>query len=117
MSPKPVGAVMSLTSPPPVSAGSSQITDNEPSVGAESLQPHPLRSLVQNPSKTVEGKTPGIPIETMCTVVLNKQSCRHGNHPDPGSSDHTKIFFFTKNHDFSRVLIDFSTVVVVKHRW
>ena len=32
-----------------------------------------------------------------------------------GSSHHTKIFFFCKNHDFSRFLINFSTVVVVKH--
>ncbi len=33
-----------------------------------------------------------------------------------GSSHHTKIFFFfCKNHDFSPFLINFSTVVVVKH--
>jgi hypothetical protein len=32
-----------------------------------------------------------------------------------GSSHHTKFFFFCKNHDFSRFLINFSTVVVVKH--
>jgi hypothetical protein len=32
-----------------------------------------------------------------------------------GSSDHTKISFFCKNHDFSRFLINFSTVVVEKH--
>ncbi len=33
-----------------------------------------------------------------------------------GSSHHTMIFFFfCKNHDFSRFLINFSTVVVVKH--
>jgi hypothetical protein len=31
-----------------------------------------------------------------------------------GSSHHTTFFFF-KNHDFSRFLINFSTVVVVKH--
>ena len=33
-----------------------------------------------------------------------------------GSSHHTKFFFFfCKNHDFSRFLINFSTVGVVKH--
>jgi hypothetical protein len=32
-----------------------------------------------------------------------------------GSSHHTKSFFFYKNHDISRFLINFSTVVVVKH--
>jgi hypothetical protein len=32
-----------------------------------------------------------------------------------GSSHSHQVFFFFKNHDFSRFLINFSTVVVVKH--
>ena len=35
----------------------------------------------------------------MCAVVVSKTSCKDRNHR---SSHHTKIFFFCKNHDFSR---------------
>jgi hypothetical protein len=51
----------------------------------------------------------------MCAVVVSKTSFKDRNHRILRGVIHTKIFFFCKNHDFSRFLINFSTVVVVKH--
>ncbi len=45
----------------------------------------------------------------MCTVVVSKQSCKHGNHPIRGVN--TWVFFFTKNHDFSRFFINFARLL------
>jgi hypothetical protein len=50
----------------------------------------------------------------MCAVVVSKTSCKDRNHPILRGSSHHTIFFFCKNHDFSRFLINFWTVVVVK---
>jgi hypothetical protein len=52
----------------------------------------------------------------MCAVVVSKTSCNDRNHPIlRGVIAPHQFFFFFKNHDFSRFLINFSTVVVVKH--
>ena len=52
----------------------------------------------------------------MCAVVVSKTSCNDRNHPIlRGVIAPHQDFFFFKNHDFSRFLINFSTVVVVKH--
>ena len=52
----------------------------------------------------------------MCAVVVSKTSCKDRNHRIlRGVITPHQDFFFCKNHDFSRFLINFSTVVVVKH--
>jgi hypothetical protein len=53
----------------------------------------------------------------MCAVVVSQTSCKDRNHPILRGviAPHQDFFFFCKNHDFSRFLINFSTVVVVKH--
>jgi hypothetical protein len=53
----------------------------------------------------------------MCAVVVSKTSCKDRNHRILRGviAPHQDFFFFCKNHDFSRFLINFSTVVVVKH--
>jgi hypothetical protein len=52
----------------------------------------------------------------MCAVVVSKTSCKDRNHRILlGVIAPHKDFFFCKNHEFSRFLINFSTVVVVKH--
>ena len=52
----------------------------------------------------------------MCAVVVSKTSCKDRNHRIlRGVIAPHQDFFFCKNHDFSRFLINFSTVVVVKH--
>jgi hypothetical protein len=52
----------------------------------------------------------------MCAVVVSKTSCKDKNHRIlRGVIAPHQDFFFCKNHDFSRFLIKFSTVVVVKH--
>ncbi len=51
--------------------------------------------------------------EAMYTVVVSKQSCKHGNHPilRGVNAPHQEFLFFTKNHDFSRFLIIFSRLL------
>ena len=51
----------------------------------------------------------------MCAVVVSKTSCKDRNHPILRGVITPHQEFFLKNHDFSRFLINFSTVVVVKH--
>ncbi len=52
----------------------------------------------------------------MCAVVVSQTSCKDRNHPIlRGVIGPHQDFFFFKNHDFSLFLINFSTVVVVKH--
>ena len=56
-------------------------------------------------------------VGAMCAVVVSKTSCKDRNHRILRGviAPHQEFFFFCKNHDFSRFLINFSTVVVVKH--
>jgi hypothetical protein len=51
----------------------------------------------------------------MCVVVVIKTSCKHRNNPIlRGVIVPHQYFFLKKNHDFSRFLINFSTIFVVK---
>jgi hypothetical protein len=50
----------------------------------------------------------------MCAVVVSKTSCKDRNHPILRGVI-TPPDFLYKNHDFSGFLINFFTVVVVKH--
>ena len=50
----------------------------------------------------------------MCVVVVNQTSSKDRNHPILRGVIAQQQFFLKKNHDFSRFLINFWTVVVVK---
>ena len=65
------------------------------------------------------GEVPGLNgLQATCVVVVSKTSCKDRNHRIlRGVIAPHQDFFFLQNHDFSRFLINFSTVVVVKHTY